>query len=255
VGRCTKAAHLRCAKAMPSARCAGMGRNEIEEISTPPARLPIRPPDECPICNRGIEPAQINAISHEVTMGKVLQVVFRCPRQNCRSLFIATYETSSDIRRVDRGFFLVRVEPRRFQKKEFRKHVSQTSPLFVEIFNEALAAEALGFKHIAGMGLRKALEFLVKDFCKSQRPEEKEQIESASLGPCIDRFVDDSRVKECAKRATWLGNDETHYLRVWADATIEDLKVLIDLTVNWVESVLLTAEFKKRMPEKPKKTR
>ena len=59
--------------------------------------------------------------------------------------------------------------------------------------------------------------------------------------------MDDPRLKQCAERATWLGNDETHYERKWIDRDVDDLKTLIRLTVNWVESALLTEKYAKGM--------
>ena len=37
-----------------------------------------------------------------------------------------------------------------------------------------------------------------------------------------------------AKRATWLGNDETHYFRKWEDKDLSDLKKLIEMTVHFI---------------------
>ena len=60
---------------------------------------------------------------------------------------------------------------------------------------------------------------------------------------CINDYVTDTNIKECARRATWLGNDETHYERRWNEHDIEDLKVLIDLTKNWIDNELLTEHY------------
>ena len=99
------------------------------------------------------------------------------------------------------------------------------------------------------MGLRKAVEFLVKDFACGEFPDQREQIQKTMLGPCIDKYISDENVKACAKRATWLGNDETHYVRKWNDKDISHLKDLVRLTVNWTHNVLLTKKYKDEMPE------
>ena len=57
------------------------------------------------------------------------------------------------------------------------------------------------------------------------------------------------RIKDCAKRAAWLGNDETHYIRKWETQDLEDLKDLIELTVNWIRDEYLTKRIKEEMPE------
>jgi hypothetical protein len=50
-----------------------------------------------------------------------------------------------------------------------------------------------------------------------------------------------------AERATWLGNDETHYVRKWEDKDINDLKILIKVTLHWIEMELLTEQYKTEM--------
>ena len=63
------------------------------------------------------------------------------------------------------------------------------------------------------------------------------------LGKCISDFVEDNRIKETAKRAVWLGNDHTHYIKKWEGKDLNDLKLLIKLSVNWIESELMTEQF------------
>ena len=102
---------------------------------------------------------------------------------------------------------------------------------------------------ICGVGFRKALEFLIKDYAKFKNPEESEQIERKFLGKRIGDYIDDTRIKTVAKRAVWLGNDETHYVRKWEDKDLSDLKKLIELTVHWIEMEFLTESFENDMPE------
>ena len=61
--------------------------------------------------------------------------------------------------------------------------------------------------------------------------------------------MDNGNVKTCAKRAAWLGNDETHFVRKWEGKDIEDLKTLIQLTINWIQSDILTRDYEEKMPE------
>lgn len=62
--------------------------------------------------------------------------------------------------------------------------------------------------------------------------------------------IKDSNIKEVAKRAAWLGNDETHYMRKWGAQDLQDLKKLIDLTVHWMEAEALTNQLLTAMPDK-----
>lgn len=55
------------------------------------------------------------------------------------------------------------------------------------------------------------------------------------LAKVIREYIPNENIKSVAEKATWLGNDETHYYRVWEDMDNTDLKELIGLTVLWIE--------------------
>lgn len=126
------------------------------------------------------------------------------------------------------------------------------SPGFVEIFSQVQEAEALGLDSLIGVGYRKALEFLIKDYLISKHPDEEDKISRQLLAQCIRDYVTDPNIKDCADRAVWLGNDEAHYVRKWSDRDIEDLKTLLKLTRYWLSSEFLTAEYRERMQRQPK---
>lgn len=86
---------------------------------------------------------------------------------------------------------------------------------------------------ISGIGYRKALEFLVKDYFIFLDSENEESIVKLPLVQCINQ-LENQRIKEIAKRATWIGNDEAHYKRKWEDKDVTDLKRLIEITVHFI---------------------
>ena len=114
-------------------------------------------------------------------------------------------------------------------------------------------AEANGLDQIAGPGYRKSLEFLVKDFLVNHvHPgdlEKENTIKGMFLGKCIEDMIDEKRIKNCAKRAAWLVNDETHYTRKWEEKDIHDLKSLINMTVNWIDLVIASDDYLQSMPD------
>jgi len=134
-----------------------------------------------------------------------------------------------------------------------RPRIRKTSPRcrrsFVAIYGEATAAEARGLKQVAGCGYRKAVEFLIKDFCVKENPADAEAIKTQRLGTVIQERISDPNIKAMAARATWIGNDETHYVRIWTDKDMTDLKALMSLTVSWINTHLLTRKYVKEMPE------
>lgn len=197
-------------------------------------------PDRCPRCHVAVDPIQVAA--HAET-DRWLQIVYRCPRRGCQELFIAYYHNRYD------NWYLDRVETVRSEAPLLPDAVKDVSPDFVAIYAEARDSEQRGQRRIAGVGYRKALEFLVKDYLIKKRPDDADAIKKAFLGPCIRDYVDDERIKIVAERATWLGNDETHYVRLWEGKDIADLNRLIDLTVHWIAMNVATDEVLAEMPE------
>ena len=130
--------------------------------------------------------------------------------------------------------------------------ISEVSPTFVEIMNQVAVAESDQLSQLVGIGLRKGLEFLIKDFAKLQNKEDATKvkaIETSALGQVIANFVDHPKLKAVAQRASWLGNDETHYVRKWDDKDIKDLRALIQLTTAWIVQVVLSERYELDMPE------
>ena len=204
-------------------------------------------PDFCPNCHAHIIPVLLLCRVKHKPAKAGLSVVFECAGRECRCLFISDYRQTQAGPAGLLTYSFIRSLPVTAKRERFSSEISNLSEMFVEVYNQAMAAEAAQLDQLTGIGLRKALEFLVKDYAIGRHPEQKGEIEGLWLSKCIDRFIDDPNVKACATRAAWLGNDETHYIRKWLDRDISDLKVLIRLTVNWIENVLLTEKYTSEM--------
>jgi len=220
-----------------------------------------RLPDKCPICHVNVLPLYVTGVlpSSKTTPEnhKIIQTIFKCPRINCQELFIADYiefgiKYGGKDTYTFQSFELRSVAPSRYQDKKFPESICEISSMFCNVFNQSAHAESLRLTDIAGSGYRKALEFLVKDFLISEETEKADSIKEMALMNAIKNKIQDVNIKKCATRATWLGNDETHYLRKWNDHDISDLKRLITLTVNWIENSILTKEYENTMPDSKK---
>ena len=138
--------------------------------------------------------------------------------------------------------------------KEFPSLITKISPKFNKIYNQAYHAEQENLDEICGLGYRKSFEFLIKDYViKGKSKEEIKSIRDMPIMSCIRNYVTDDRVKALAERVLWLGNDHAHYLVKWKNKTTEDLKALIDLSVDWIEAHENLLTLQKRM-EKVEKT-
>ncbi|MEO2212137.1 hypothetical protein ABGV40_14940 [Paenibacillus amylolyticus] len=199
-------------------------------------------PEECPVCNFKISPAEV--VSHfrpadQDRLYSELQIVFSCSYEKCNNLFIAKYTSvygTIYTHNYSKSYPVI------FKEKIFRSEIVDLSPNFIKIYNQAAAAELSELTEICGVGYRKSLEFLIKDYLIHLEPEKEEEIKSKLLGACISG-ISDHDIKSCAQRATWLGNDETHYIRKWEDKDLTDLKILIELTVNWITNKLLMERY------------
>jgi len=208
-------------------------------------------PDHCPLCNKGIDPILSYSFLDE-NFPKRVQIIFRCPREDCRRLFIGIYFQPDRFGASHRRDYELRLlTPTNIEEIKFSKEIEETSKPFCEIYTQANFAEKKGLKDICGAGYRKALEFLIKDYAINKYADRKEDIKKLFLGKIINEYVEDSKIKNCAKRAVWLGNDEIHYTRRWEDKELKDLKILIDLTTNWIESEILTEKYIEDMNNTP----
>jgi len=207
-------------------------------------------PDTCPICHQGIEPIKRFGWLEK----KNLCLIVQCPKEACRVLFIAHYyePTSRGFTPLETVYQLRGCVPRKVKKKVFHG-ILNIFPEFIKIYNQAKEAEERGLKEICGAGYRRALEFLIKDYLFRLKGRKSKETKETRLGTCIKDYIDNQNIKDCAQRAAWLGNDETHYIRIWKDKDLEDLKDLIELTANWIHDEHLTRRIKKNMPEKKAK--
>jgi hypothetical protein len=105
---------------------------------------------------------------------------------------------------------------------------------------QSLVAENSGLDELAGMGYRKAIEYLVKDWAIQNHPDEKDKSEALWLGQVISKYYDGD-LKEILERATWLGNDQAHYNKLFEEFDINVLKELIALIM-----VELDRQYKKK---------
>ena len=197
---------------------------EIEEIST------------CPICAYNISPIYIaNKFFQEY---KSFSVFCECPA--CNKPFVAYYSTVNKVQLNNGASTKYQISNLEYcaptfpKAKTFDEKLFKLSPNFVETYNQSLAAESYKLSQIAGTGYRKALEFLIKDYCISCHQEKAENIQEMFLAQCISQYIDDEKIKSLAKVSAWLGNDETHYVRKFEDKDINDLKRFIDTAVFFI---------------------
>jgi hypothetical protein len=197
----------------------------------------------CQYCHTDIEVQPIVFLRIDETNVKVF---LKCKK--CQEGFVGSYSRGPDFR----TYYLQKIIGGNPKFNIFSVNIKKISPNFVKIYNQSECAEKENLEEISGMGYRKSLEFLIKDFLVKKFSEKEDEITNKFLGNCIKDYFENKRIQEIAERATWLGNDETHYTRIWENKDVEDLKKMIDILVNYIDMELLTDNYLDDMPKTKK---
>lgn len=196
-------------------------------------------PSTCPLCKCSLKPHTINGVSYfDGDNRPFLSIHYYCT--NCSKTFIASYSCARNGNEY--SCELDYIAPNLFKEEAFDARICTLSPQFVKIYNQASSAEASNLDEIAGIGYRKAIEFLVKDFCTHLHPDNEDEIKSAPLSRCIKDFINNDQIKTLASRAVWIGNDETHYIRKQENRDITDMKNFIQAMVYFIGMSLLVED-------------
>lgn len=188
-------------------------------------------PSQCPHCHNGIEPRMI---SQSIDKG-INYSVWKCTFRDCGNQFIAVHQVIGQGKAKFSGFL---------DGQPIGPHWPDTirnlKSKFIETYNQALKAEYSSLDEIAGMGFRKAIEYLVKDYLIQRDSSLEGKIEDKLLASVIGENFNspqETDLKDLLQRATWLGNDMTHYLKYHENFDINDLKELIQLVMDEIHSI------------------
>ena len=195
-------------------------------------KFKIMLPNICPICNVAYGETPVKSYYVSTSSSEDVYSFFFCP--HCQECFI-TKSPAAD--KCSDGTPLCAINstfPNFLHGTNFSEQLKTLSPQFVKIYHESEQAENINLIKICGMGYRKALEFLIKDYAIYNKPDCKEEIEKSPLGKCIDTYIENPQIKTLAKASTWLGNDEAHYIRKHEHYNISDLKRFISATVAYI---------------------
>jgi hypothetical protein len=200
----------------------------------------------CPHCGKSIAPITIQSHNYNYKFHDKSQKgnddlsVYQCPSCSLHYLVVKTIVVKS-ISNLNVKVDLIYPSP----NKIFDQIINDISPNFINIYNQSASAETNNLDEIAGMGYRKSVEFLIKDYLIKKYPDYKEQFIKSPISQCIQNKTKESDknylpsinspyLNEISKRIIWLGNDETHYSRKHTDRDISDLKALIDIAIQHI---------------------
>lgn len=181
----------------------------------------------CPYCHKTLLTELTFAfLDEENTLAYSL---IYCP--NCYQYFFCTYKYDN----ISDRYMLDATYPPNIFSIQISDEIKKISPNFVEIFSQAQTAEKANLTWITGIAYRKALEFLVKDYVISIYPDKAEEIMKEALSATIKR-IDSTKIQTLAKKASWIGNDETHYLKKHKDLDLNTMKSFIKAMLTYIEA-------------------
>lgn len=184
-------------------------------------------PEHCPHCGKSISPERIHVSDSEDSSSSGdarFVVTFRCSRSTCKKYFAVEYVFES----TSKPCIIAEYSYRPPIKVKLPENIEKVSPVFVEIYSQATIAEREALDQIAGVGYRKAAEFLIKDYAIAKNKDDEGKIKTIMLGQVISTYLNDfPKIQALAKSVAWIGNDETHYVRRHDGKDIQDLKKFI----------------------------
>ncbi|KKK63091.1 hypothetical protein LCGC14_2997790, partial [marine sediment metagenome] len=128
-------------------------------------------PDFCPFCHTHVSPKILGSyLNGEGDQSDRLHRVYRCTNSKCALIFLALYHGHAQST-GGKWYFYERVEPGHPQEPDIPANIKEVSKSFCEIYKQASYAESYGLNEICGVGYRKSLEFLVKDYLISKSKE------------------------------------------------------------------------------------
>ncbi|OFM20193.1 MULTISPECIES: DUF4145 domain-containing protein [unclassified Staphylococcus] len=196
--------------------------------------------DKCPICHNYAEPKVSLHSALNAKLESNLVITFQCSHPKCKRFYCLEYQVNY---RFDNSIAGYRTELLEYPEipdiyYPFPKSLEKISPKFKEIYLQSKQAENKKLNEIAGVGYRKAIEFLVKDYLIYMKEDENfDDIKAKPLAQCIKK-IDNNSIVKLAKAISYLGNDETHYYRKIKNKDITDMKKLIHSLGHFVSAEL-----------------
>lgn len=201
------------------------------------SRVDVDVTDICPNCGRAIEAVLKNSSFYKDGNQHIVYLTLFC--NACKTCWVDSYDYSSDYHELwEKDINFYKEIP-----SDLPKEIVELSPQGARTYIQSLKAEIDGYDTLVGIGLRKAFEFIIKDFLIFLHPDRKDHIKSNhKLGSLISEYIQDPTLVALARSCSWIGNDETHYMRIHQDKDVQDLKKTLKATIRFIEYQIVVQE-------------
>ncbi|MCS6142272.1 DUF4145 domain-containing protein [Latilactobacillus curvatus] len=208
-------------------------------------------PKVCPHCGRNNAPElvrtpEIIGYHDSVSNAKILAIL-RCSFEDCNRFFLQAYSIT-DVKDFSGRHSHYSTDTIDYIYSppieiDLPENINQVSPEFIEIYGQAAQAEQEHLSKISGIGYRKSLEFLIKDYAIYTKPMDIEKIKKMFLGPVIDKYLAEfPKLQRLSKASAWIGNDEAHYERRFTSSDIESMKHFIKSAATFISADIEASE-------------
>lgn len=194
----------------------------------PSSKRKYEKPEYCPHCKRAVAAVSVNFQTLAIGgVGTAVLIQYSCA---CGKNFCAFYMQSNGSPDTSTHEVLY-LYPNADVDITGLSELNRISPDFLAIYEQVLQAQKMGLDHIVGPGLRKAVEFLVKDFLLLDGVKTEEELEKLALRKAIE-LLDSSDLVTAMDAAAILGNDETHWKKQHPDYNLQDMLVFAEVAIH-----------------------
>lgn len=189
-------------------------------------------PNICPHCGQIMSPTIEETSQATLNTNKIPVISFLMRCSSCKEFYALSYElTKTYVKNLGiyYNYYETKLIPYSYRpniKYDLPQEIEKISSISKDIYIQCQVAEHEKLTQITGIGYRKFLEFLVKDYLINVLEINQEDIIKIPLSQAINK-LDSEDIKSLAKASAWLGNDETHYNKKYLDKDLEDMKVFI----------------------------
>lgn len=190
--------------------------------------------DVCPMCHKAGKPEYANGcLIRSFNNGEkpLIFVVWYCT--HCKRYYVSLYHMKSSLQNTELDTLYP--YPKEFDEQTVPQKVKETYPNFYKIYAEACECERQGLLSISGTGYRKALEFLVKDYLQKEQHLSETEVGDCRLEKCCKK-IEFEDIRILANAATWLGNDETHYIVKHPEQDLKQMKKFLIALISSINN-------------------
>lgn len=207
---------------------------DSKQISDSKIETKVQIEDNCPICHKAGKPEYANGcLIRSFNEGEKPQVFVVWYCTNCKRYYISLYHMKSNLQDVELDTLYP--YPKEFDEQTLPQDIKDEYPDFTKIYSEACECDKQGLLTIAGTGYRKALEFLVKDYLQQEQRLNQKDIGDCRLEKCCKK-IDIEFIRDLANAATWLGNDETHYIVKHPEYDLQQMKAFLTALISSIHN-------------------